>query len=145
MPNVGIMNTLMYDWLDHWNFTKYEKVLVEQLVQLEHMRSEIPPAAAWLPILLILTRSKVKTRQSQSFKFLKIAENSNLKFCKKVYAPHPFWSCLIRCINMTRIQPELNALQSRNKMRDGRTDGRTDGQTDGVKPICPPTTSLCRV
>ena len=26
---------------------------------------------------------------------------------------------------------------------DGRTDRRTDGQTDGVKPIYPPTTSLC--
>ena len=26
---------------------------------------------------------------------------------------------------------------------DGRTDGRTEGRTDGVKPVYPPTTSLC--
>ena len=40
-----------------------------QLEQLECLRSEIPPAAPWLPILVIHIRSQVKTRQSQSYKF----------------------------------------------------------------------------
>ena len=57
---------------------------------------------------------------------------------------HTFWCCLIRCINTKWIQPELKALQSGHGMRGRWTDGRTDGRTDGVKPIYPPTTSLCR-
>ena len=41
----------------------------EKLEQLERLRSEIPPAAPWLPILVIHIRSQVKTTQSQSYKF----------------------------------------------------------------------------
>ena len=40
-----------------------------KLEQLECLLSEIPPAAPWLPILVIHIRSQVKTRQSQSYKF----------------------------------------------------------------------------
>ena len=43
----------------------------DKLEQLERLRSEIPPAAPWLPILGTQIRSKVKTRQGQSNKFLK--------------------------------------------------------------------------
>ena len=48
-----------------------------KLEQLEHMRSEIPLAAPWLPILLIMIsiRSHVIKRQSQSYKLKKIAKN----------------------------------------------------------------------
>ena len=63
------------------------------------------PAALWLPIQVIHIRSQVKTRQSQSYKFWKIAKNS--KFCTQLYTRHTFWSCLIRCINIKWIQPEL--------------------------------------
>ena len=52
-----------------------------------------------------------------------------LKFCKKLHTWHTFWSCLIRCVNMKYIQPELQVLQSGHRMRDGRTEG--------VKPIYP--------
>ena len=53
------------------------------LEQLERLRSEIPPAAPWLPILVIHIRPQVKTRQSQSYKSKKIAKNSNfLNFAK---------------------------------------------------------------
>ena len=38
-------------------------------IELECLRSEIPPAAPWLPILVIHIRSQVKTRQSQIYKF----------------------------------------------------------------------------
>ena len=48
----------------------------KQLEQLERLRSEITPAAPWLPILVIHIRSQVKSRQSQSYKFEKIAKNS---------------------------------------------------------------------
>ena len=34
-----------------------------QLEQLERLRSEIPPAAPWLPILVIPIKSWVKTRR----------------------------------------------------------------------------------
>ena len=47
-------------------------------MKLERLRSEIPSAAPWLPILVIDIRSQVKTRQSQSYKFKEIAKN--LKF-----------------------------------------------------------------
>ena len=42
---------------------------LDQLEQLERLRSEIPSAAPWLPILVIHIRSQVKTTQSQSYKF----------------------------------------------------------------------------
>ena len=47
-----------------------------KLEQQEHLRSEIPPAAPLLPTLGIHIGSQVKTRQSQSYKFKKIAKNS---------------------------------------------------------------------
>ena len=50
-----------------------------KLEQLERLRSEIPPAAPWLPILVIHIRPRVKTRQSQSYEFKKIAKK--FKFC----------------------------------------------------------------
>ena len=55
----------------------------KQLEQLEHLHSEIPPAAPWLPILVIHIRSQVKTRQSQSYKFFKIAKNSNFEILQE--------------------------------------------------------------
>ena len=39
-----------------------------------------------------------------------------LKFCKELYTRHTFWSCLIRCINMKWIQPELYARDSCNNV-----------------------------
>ena len=51
--------------------------LQNKLEQLVRLRSEIPPVTPWLPILVIHTRSQVKTRQNQSYKFKKIAKNGN--------------------------------------------------------------------
>ena len=65
---------------------------------------------------MIHIRSQVKTRQSQSYKFLKNFQKSKFwNFARNLTRDTP---CLIRCINMKWIQPE-------------RTDGRTDRQTDG--------------
>ena len=80
---------------------------------------------------------QIKIRQSQSYKFKKIAKNSDfeIKFCKKLYTQHTFWNCLIRCITMKWIQPEL---------REGRTDLRIDQRMDGRSETnIPQTTSLC--
>ena len=50
-------------------FIKEHDPSLVKLEQLERLRSEIPPAAPWLPILVIHYRSQVKTTQSQSYKF----------------------------------------------------------------------------
>ena len=60
-----------------------------KLEQLERLRSEIPPAAPWSPIPVIHIRPQVKTRQSQSYKFKKIAKNSNFKILQEtLHATH---------------------------------------------------------
>ena len=46
-----------------------------KLEELERLRSEIPPATPWLPILVIHIRSQIKTTQSQSYKFKKNCQN----------------------------------------------------------------------
>ena len=46
---------------------------------------------------------------------------------------------LLKLLDKMYIQPELWVLQRGDGMRDGWTDRRTDG----VKPIYPPTTTLC--
>ena len=81
------------------------------------------------------TRSQVKSRQSQSYKFKKLPKFQILKFCKKLYMRHTFWNCLMRCINMKWIQQELKALQSGHGMRDGRTDGRTETNNFVVRRV----------
>ena len=43
--------------------------LLQQLKQLERLRSEIPSATPRLPILVIYIRSQVKKKQSESCKF----------------------------------------------------------------------------
>ena len=52
----------------HFFFT-HIRVTRPQLEPLECLHSEIPPAAPWLPILLINIVSQVKTRRSHSYKF----------------------------------------------------------------------------
>ena len=54
-----------------------------KLEQLERLRSEIPPAAPQLPTLVIHKRSQMKRRQSQSYKFLKNAKNSNFEILQE--------------------------------------------------------------
>ena len=80
----------------------------EKLEQLQCLRSEIPPHR------LMITHScdshqipsQNKTKSKLQFK-KKMPKIKILKFCKKLYTRHTFWSCSIRCVNMKRIQPEL--------------------------------------
>ena len=48
-----------------------QKQQLLKLEQLERLHSENTPAVPWLPILLIHIWSQVKTKQSQSYEFLK--------------------------------------------------------------------------
>ena len=101
-----------------------------QLEQLERLRSEIPTAAPWLPILVIHITSRVKTRQSQSYKFKKIAKNTNFEILPKtLYATH-----LLKLLDKM-YKYEMDATKTvgaTERTRDaGRTDGQTDGRTDG--------------
>ena len=92
----------------HFGRRQFQMHSIEwKLEQLECLHSEIPPAAPWLPILVIHIRSQVKRRWSQSYKFKKMPKIQILKFCNQLYTRHAIWSCLIRCINMKWIQPEL--------------------------------------
>ena len=53
----------------------YSRWSNQQLEQLERLRSDdIPPAAPWLLIPLIHIGSQVKTRQSQSYKFIEFSQ-----------------------------------------------------------------------
>ena len=53
----------------------------------------------------IPSQNKTKSKFFKNFKIL--PKIIILKFCKNFYRRHTFWSCLIRCINMKWIQPEL--------------------------------------
>ena len=101
-----------------------------KLEQLERLRSEIPPAAPWLPILVIHIRSQVKTRQSH--KFLKIAKISYFAILQEtLHATH-----LLKLLyKMHKYEMDLTrTVEATERTRDvGRTRDRrgTDGQTDG--------------
>ena len=106
---------------------------------LERLRSEIPPAAPWLPILVIHIISKVKTRQSQSYKFKKIAKNTNFKILPEtLHATH-----LLQLLDKM-YEYKMDPIKTVGATERTWDAGRTDGQTDGVKPVYPPTTSLWR-
>ena len=63
--------------------------------------------------------------------FNKFQKCKFLKFCKKIYTRHTFWSCLIRCININEMDP-TRTVGSAERTRDaGRTCVHTYGQTDG--------------
>ena len=92
------------------------------------------PTTPWLPILLIHTRSQVKTRQSHSYKFENSPNIQILEFCKKHCTRHTFWSCWIRCVNMKWIPLVLWKLQSGHDSVHRRTDRLTDGRRETSTP-----------
>ena len=102
--------------------------------QLEHLGSEIPPAAPWLPILVIHIRSQVKTRQSQSYKFKKIAKNADFAILQEtLHATH-----LLKLLDkMSKYEMDpTRTIGATERTRDaGLTDGRTDGRSETNIPI----------
>ena len=83
---------------------------------------------------------QVKTRQSQSYKFKKIAKNLNFQILQEtLYASH-----LLKLFDrMCKYEMDpIRTVGVTEWTRDaGRTDGRTDGQTEWNQ-YTPPTTSL---
>ena len=107
-------------------------ILHRKLEQLECLHSEIPSAAPWLPIQVIHIRSQVKTRQSQSYKFKKIAKNANFGTLQEtLHATH-----LLKLLDkMCKYEMDLTTtVGATERTQDA---GQTDGRTDGVKPIYP--------
>ena len=93
----------------------------------------------WLPILVIHIRSQVKRKQSQSYKFLKIAKNYNFEiFQKALHATH-----LLKLLDKM-YKYEMDPTRTVCATERTRDAGRTDGQTEWNQ-YTPPTTSLCGV
>ena len=96
------------------------------------MRSKIPPAAPWLPILVIHIRSQIQIRQSQSYKFWKIAKNSNFEILQEtLHTTH-----LLKLLDKM-YKYEMDPTRTVGATERTRDAGRTDGQTDWVKPPTP--------
>ena len=118
---------------ERWFLTR-NKIKKERL---ECLRSEIPPAAPWLPILVIHIRSQVKTRQSQSYKFKKNAKNSNFEILREtLHATHP-----MKLLDK-KYKYEMDPTRTVGATEQTRDAGRTDGRTEWNQYTPPPTTLL---
>ena len=84
--------------------------------------------APWLPILVIHIRSQVKTRQSQSYKFKKIAKNPNFEILQEtLHATHLLK--LLDKMSKYEMDPTRTVGSTERTRNAGRTDGRMDGRT----------------
>ena len=106
-----------------------------ELEQLERLRSEILPAAPWLPILVIHIRSQVKTTQSQSYKFWKIAKIPNFEILQETLHTTHLLKLLYKMhkyeMDPTRTVEATERTLDAGRTRDGRgTDGRMDGRSE---------------
>ena len=105
-----------------------------RLEQLECLRSEIPPAAPWLPILVIHIRSQVKTTQSQSYKFKKNAKTSNYEIWHNTLHTTHLLKLLDKMykyeMDPTRTVEAPEGTWDAGRTRDGQTDGQTDGRSE---------------
>ena len=88
------------------------------------------PTTSWLHTLVIHIRSQVKTRQSQSYKFYKIAQNSNFEILQNtLHTTH-----LLKLLDKM-CKYEMDPTRTVGATEQTRDAGRTDGRTDRVKPI----------
>ena len=88
------------------------------------------PTTSWLPTVVIHIRFQVKTRQSQSYEFKKIAKNSNFEILQETLnATHLLTLLDKMCKN--EMDPTRTVGATERKRDVGRTDGWRDGQTDG--------------
>ena len=118
----------------HWRHPLYYSPGKKgKLEEQECLRSEIPPAAPWLPTLGIHIRSKIKTRQSQSCKFKKkITKNLNFAMLlKTLHGTH-----LLKLLDKM-YKYEMDPTRTVGTTERTRDAGRTDRRTDWVKPIYP--------
>ena len=91
---------------------------------------DTPTTTPWLPILVINIRSRVKTRQSQSYKFKKIAKNSNFEILQQTLHTTHLLKLLDKMCKY-EMDPTRTVDATERKQDVGQTDGQTDRQTDG--------------
>ena len=106
---------------------------LEELEQLERLRSEDTPAASWLPILLTHTDPKSKEDNVKVTNLKNLTKLQIFEFWNKLYTLHTFWSCLIRCTNMKWIRRVLVQIQSGHDSVHRRTDRQ--GETSIPPPF----------
>ena len=89
------------------------------------------PAAPWLPIpvLVIHIRSQIKRRQSQSYKFWKIAKNSNFEILHKTLHTTHLLKLLDKMYKYD-MDPTRTVGTTERTQDAGRMDGLTDGQSE---------------
>ena len=83
---------------------------------------------------------QVKTRQSQSHKFKKIAKNSNIQILQETLHTTRLLKLLDKMCKHEMDPTRTVGVTERTwdagwTSTNGQTDGRMDGRTDGVKPI----------
>ena len=88
------------------------------------------PTAPWLPILVVHIRSQVKTRQSQSYKFKKIAKNSNFEILPETLHVTHLLKLLDKMHKYEMDPTRTVGATELHGIRDGRTDRWTDGRTE---------------
>ena len=121
-----------------WIYIAYK--CVRNLI-LEQLRSEIPPPPPpLLPPPPPPPQDKVTVTN-----FEKLPKIQILKFCKKLYTRHTFWSCLVRCINMKWIQPEPGCrMDGRSEtnippnfgiISNEQTDGNRNNRWEATMPL----------
>ena len=100
-----------------------------ELEYLEHLCSEDNPHC---PMITHTIDSYPKSKQDK-FKVTYLKNLPKLQideFWQKLNMGHIFWSCLIRCVNMKKIQQVLFKIQKGHDSVHRRTDVRTYGQMD---------------
>ena len=118
-----------FQWFYHIHPGYHTSPAMGRLEQLERLHSEISPAAPWLPILVIHIRSHVKTRQSESYNFKKIAKNSNFVILQDTLHATHFLKLLDK-LYQYEMDPSRTIGATEHSRDAGRTDRWTDGWTD---------------
>ena len=94
--------------------------------ELEGLRSEIPPAAPWLPILVIHIRSQVKTNKTKSkLQILKNWQKFRFKILQKAVHPTHLLKLLDKMYKF-----EMDPTRTVGATERTRDAGWTDGQTE---------------
>ena len=109
-----------------------EQQYLKQLEQLECLHSQDTPTAPWLPIPFIHIRSR-----SPSYIFKEFVKTSNVWILKQKFnRRHTFWTCLMQCVNMKRVQWILLKIKSQHNSVHRWTERHIYGQaerwTDGL-------------
>ena len=122
-------------WICNYIHIKLWDVITHCLLVYETRRPVFwdTPTATWFHI-----RSQGKTRQSQSYKFKKKLPKIQI-LQKTLHATH-----LLKWLDKM-YKYEMDPTRTVGATEQTQDAGRTGGWMDGLKPIYPPTTSLCGV